>query len=56
MAYIHQSKEMHTKWTQKTEARFVDFYDIRPGNGVGLFSKKKISKGGDRYEKVKKKG
>ena len=26
----------------------VAFYDIRPGNGVGLFSKEKISKGGDK--------
>jgi len=34
----------------------VAFYDIRPGNGAGLFSKEKISKGGDKKEKVKKKG
>ena len=37
-AHIHQSKKC-TK-TQKT--------DIRPGNGVGLFSKEKISKGEDK--------
>jgi len=26
----------------------VAFYDIRPGNGAGIFSKEKISEGGDR--------
>jgi len=37
---------------QKTiKPGLVAFYDIRPGNGVGLFSKEKISK-----EKMKKKG
>jgi len=36
---------------QKTiKPGLVAFYDIRPGNGVGLFSKEKISK-----EKMKKK-
>jgi len=30
-------------------------YDILPGNGAGLFSKEKISKGGNKYGKVKKK-
>jgi len=45
-ASTHQSKEMYynTKLTQKTQA----FYNILPGNGAGLFSKEKISKGGDK--------
>jgi len=30
-------------------------YDILPGNGAGLFSKEKISKGRNKYGKVKKK-
>jgi len=34
----------------------VAFYDIRPGNGAGLFSKEKISKGEMSKKKVKKKG
>jgi len=32
------------------------FYDIRPGNGAGLFSKEKTSKEGKKYKKVKKIG
>jgi len=36
------------KKTQKTRTGLVAFYDIRPGNGVGLLSKEKISKGGDK--------
>ena len=31
------------------------FYDIRPGNGAGLFSKEKISKGRDKYGKSEEK-
>jgi len=27
------------------------FYDIRPGNGAGLFSKEKTSKEGKKYKK-----
>ena len=40
---------------KKLKPGLVAFYDIRPGNGAGLFSKKKISKGGLSKEKVKKK-
>jgi len=41
-ARIHQSKEIYynTKQTQKKlKPGLVAFYDIRPGNGAGLFSK-----------------
>ena len=31
------------------------FYDIRPGNGAGLFSKEIISNGGDKYGKSEEK-
>jgi len=30
--------------TKKLKPRIVAFYDSRPGNGVGLLSKEKISK------------
>jgi len=40
--------------TKKLKPGFFAFYDIRPGNGAGLFSKEKISNRGDKYEKVKK--
>jgi len=30
----------------KLKPGLVAFYDIRPGNGAGLFSKEKMSKGG----------
>jgi len=36
------------KHTKKLKPGLVAFHDIRPGNGMGLFSRKK--------EKVKKKG
>jgi len=45
-AHIRQSKEMYYS-TKKIKPGLVTFYDIRPGKGVGLFSKEKISKGGD---------
>jgi len=41
--------------TKKIKPGLVTFYDIRPGNGVGLFSKEKISKGGDEYGKSEEK-
>jgi len=41
---------------KKTKAWFSCFYSIWRGNGVGLFSKEKISKGEIRKEKEKKKG
>jgi len=44
----------HKMNTKETKARFFAFYDIRPGNGSGLFSKEKISNRGDKYGKVKK--
>jgi len=34
--------------TKKLKPGLVAFYDIRPGNGAGLFSMEKISKGGDK--------
>jgi len=40
---IKRNVLQHRK-TQKTKA----FYDIRPGNEAGLFSKEKISNGGDK--------
>ena len=45
--HIHQSKEMYynTKWWQKLKPGLVAFYD---GNRAGLFSKEKITKGGDK--------
>jgi len=36
------------KHTQKLKPGLVAFYDIRPGNGAGLFPKEKNSKGGDK--------
>ena len=41
---------------KKLKPGLVAFYDIWPGNGAGLFSKEKMSrpKGGDKWEKVKK--
>ena len=38
-AHIHQSKEIYynTKWTQKIKPGLDASYDIRPGNGEGLF-------------------
>ena len=49
-AFINQRKCTTTRNTHKNlKPRLVVFYDIRPGNGAGLFSKEKISK-----EKVKK--
>jgi len=56
--HIHQSKIMYPTTTQnihkKLKPGLVAFYDIRPGNGAGLFSKEKISMKEDK--KVKKKG
>jgi len=44
---IHQSKAMYYN-TKKLKPSLVAFYDNQPGNGAGLFSKQKISKGGDK--------
>jgi len=37
--------------TKKLKTGLVAFHDIRPGNGAGLFSNEKISKGGDKEKK-----
>jgi len=34
--------------TKKQKPDLVAFYDIRPGNGSGLFSEEKTRKGGDK--------
>jgi len=34
--------------TKKRKPGLVAFYDIWPGNEAGLFSKEKLSKGGDK--------
>jgi len=44
------------KCTTKLTPGLVAFYDIRRGNGVGLFSNEKICKGEISNEKEKKKG
>jgi len=46
-AHIPQPKKCTTTQNKHTKLKpgLVAFYDIRPGNGVGLFSKEKISKG-----------
>ena len=50
------TQNKHTqKFFFKLKPGLVAFYDIWPGNRAGLFSKEKVSKGGDK-EKVKKKG
>jgi len=47
-AFIHQKKCTTTQNNKKLKPSLVAFYDIRPGNGAGLLSKEKISKGGDK--------
>jgi len=49
-ACIHKSNEIYnTKLTQKRhKPGLVTFYDIRPENGVGLFSKENVSKEADK--------
>ena len=46
--HIHQSNEMyfiqHKINIKKLKQGLVAFYNIRPGNGAGLFSKEKINK------------
>ena len=42
------------KCKKKLKPGSVDFYDIRPGNGACLFSKEKISKGGDKQNREEK--
>jgi len=46
---IKRNVPQHKINTKKLKPGLVAFYHIRPGNGAGLFSKKKkISKGGDK--------
>ena len=40
-----------TTTQKKLKPGLVTFYDIRPGNEAGLFSKEQISKGGEKSEK-----
>jgi len=48
-AHIYQKKCTTTQNKhKKLKPGLVAFYDIRPGNGAGLFTKEKISKGGDK--------
>ena len=48
-AFADQNKRTTTQTKrEKLKPGLVAFYDIRPGNGAGLFSKEKISKGGDK--------
>jgi len=47
--FTNQKKRITEQNThKKLKPGLVAFYDIGPGNRVGLFSKKKISKGGDK--------
>jgi len=47
-AFTNQKKctTTHNK-DKKLKPGLFAFYDIRPGNGAGLFSEEKITKGGD---------
>jgi len=55
--FTNQKKCTTTQNKQlKLKPGLVAFYNILPGNGAGLFSKEKISKGGDKKGKVNKKG
>jgi len=48
-AFTNQKKCTTTRNnTKKRKPGLVAFDDIRPGNGAGLFSKEKTSKGGDK--------
>jgi len=53
-AHIHDDSPVkrhvlqHKINTKKLKLGIVAFYDIRPGNGAGLFRKEKISKVGDK--------
>ena len=49
---MHSAIKRNALHTEKP--RLDAFYDIRPGNGAGLFSKEKTSKEGKKYKKVKK--
>jgi len=44
---IERNVLQHKINAKKLKPGLVAFYDIRPGNKMGLLSKEKISKGGD---------
>jgi len=44
---INRNVLQHKINTKKLKPGLVAFHDIRPGNGAGIFSKEKITKGGD---------
>ena len=48
-AFTNQRNVLQHK--KKLKTGLVTFHDIRPGNGAGLFSNEKISKGGDKEKK-----
>jgi len=41
---MHNKTSSDTKLTQKIKPGLVAFYDIQPGNAMGIFSNKWISK------------
>jgi len=45
---LFTNKKKCTTTQNKLEPGLIAFYDIRSGNRAGLFSKEKISKGGDK--------
>jgi len=48
--FTNQKKCIQNKInTKKLKPGLVAFCDIQPGNAVGLFSKERLSKGGDKY-------
>jgi len=56
-AFTNQKKCTTTQnQHKKLRSGLVVFYDIRPGNRAGLFSKEKISKGGGKWGKSEEKG
>jgi len=48
---IKRNVLQHKLNTKKLKPGLVTFYDIRSENGANIFSKEKISKGGDRKKK-----
>jgi len=56
---LHQRAKIQDRpncTTKKLKPGLVAFYNIQPGNGVGLFLKEKISRGEISNKKVKKNG
>jgi len=52
---IKRTALQHKINTKKLKPGLVAFYGTRSGNGAGLFSKEKTTKGGGKQGKVKKK-